>query len=291
MTTNPPLERILGWLATGIRFVEDVNSILSSVLISLALTIAVMDLVTGGALLQHLSALVYLWAGSVAVGVEATLVSAFDRAHQAWLEARRSHAALWLGLGILLAAVGFVGVTAFTLQQSLHIGETVALSMMGLSPLAFDLGRSALTVLLACVAGVTRPRKKPTTHQDRKRELQEAIDIEPLKQRLDSLRRKGKKGAPNGPTSPDGGTPVAQSPNQTNRREWLEVLTVGGANRESARVAASLTARERVYRLLAKNPNLSKTQLARLAHVSESTASKWRGQWRAEVEEAAQAAK
>ena len=104
MTTNPPLERILGWLATGIRFVEDVNSILSSVLISIALTIAVMDLVTGGALLQHLSALVYLWAGSVAVGVEATLVSAFDRAHQSLLEARRSHAALWLGLGILLAA-------------------------------------------------------------------------------------------------------------------------------------------------------------------------------------------
>ncbi len=52
-----------------------------------------------------------------------------------------------------------------------------------------------------------------------------------------------------------------------------------------ARKTPVLGARERVFRLLGKNPGLSKREIARLAKGSETTASKWRTAWREEVEE------
>jgi hypothetical protein len=285
-THNETLEKVLRGLATAIRFVEDLNGILSSVFISLALILAVMSLITGGALLQAVPWSLWIWAGALAVGVEATLVSAFDRTHQAWIEARKLAAAAWATLGIMLAIVSFCAVTAFTLSQSLHIDEATALRMMGLSPLAFDLGRSLITVLLACIAGLARPRKKPVTHQDRMRELQEAIAIEPLKQQLESLRTRGKarRTPPTPPQLPTGpGTP-AQMPTRGDAEsaQTPQVLRLAGPDEPGRRrvARAKMTLRDKVFRALDEaDGNLSKTDLAKRFRASPSRCSELKKEW------------
>lgn len=285
------LETVLRGLATGIRFVEDLNSILSSVFISLALILAVMSLITGGALLEALPWTLWIWAGALAVGVEATLVSAFDKAHQSWIERRRLVAFSWAVLGVLLAIVGFVAVAAFTVQQSLHITEAEALRMMGLSPLGFDIGRSLITVLLACIAGLARPRKQVVTHEDRKRELREAIEIEPLKRQLDVLRSGGKSKKPTTDRPPTGpGSPIAQRPASGGETaaDGVRLLPIADMEPKRRVARAKMTLRERVYRALDADPTLSKSALARRFRCSESVCSKYKGAWLAQTREVAQ---
>lgn len=281
-THNEALEKVLRGLATAIRFIEDLNGILSSVFISLALILAVMSLITGGALLQAVPWTLWLWAGALAVGVEATLVSAFDRTHQAWIELRKLAAVAWASLGVMLALVSFVAVASFTLSQSLHIDEAAALRMMGLSPLAFDLGRSLITVLLACIAGLARPRKKPITHQDRMRELQEQIALEPMRQQLESLRARGKsRRTP--PQLPTGlGTP-AQMPTRENIEpaQTPQVLRLAGLSESGRRrvARAKMTLRDRVWKALDTDASLSKNDLAKRYRCSPSRASELKREW------------
>ncbi len=285
------LESVLRGLATGIRFIEDLNGILSSVFISLALILAVMSLITGGALLQALPWTLWIWAGALAVGVEATLVSAFDRAHQSWIERRRLVACAWAVLGVMLAIVGFVAVAAFTIQQSLHITEAEALRMMGLSPLGFDIGRSLITVLLACIAGLARPRKQVVTHEDRKRELREAIEIEPLKRQLESLRAGGKAKRPTNDRPPTGpGTPTIKSATGTEQATTDGVRLLPSVNAGTVRRAAraKLTLRDKVWRALDADGTLSKSSLARRFRCSESVASKYKSEWLAQTRNVAQ---
>jgi len=284
------LESVLRGLATGIRFIEDLNGILSSVFISLALILAVMSLITGGALLEALPWTLWIWAGALAVGVEATLVSAFDRAHQSWIERRRLVASAWAFLGVMLAIVGFVAVAAFTVQQSLHITEAEALRMMGLSPLGFDIGRSLITVLLACIAGLARPRKQVVTHEDRKRELREAIEIEPLRRQLESMKAGGKTKKPTPPTFPTGGGSPTVKPAIDGEKTTPEsVRLLSPVNAESVRRVARgrMTLRDKIWRALDGDSTLSKSALARRFRCSESVASKYKSEWAAQTRDIA----
>ena len=277
------LETVLRGLATGIRFIEDLNGILSSVFISLALILAVISLITGGALLQAVPWTLWIWAGALAVGVEATLVSAFDKAHQAWMEQHGLIASAWAGLGVMLAIVGFVAVAAFTVQQSLHINEAEALRMMGLSPLGFDLGRSFITVLLACIAGLARPRKQVVTHEDRKRELREAIEIEPLRRQLESLRTGGKTKKPTFPTGGD--TPMGKPATNGEMTTPDGVRLLSSVNADSVRRVARgrMTLRDKIWRALDGDATLSKSALAKRFRCSESVASKYKSEWTAQM--------
>ena len=71
---------MLAGIAGIIRWVEELANLLSGPLLTLGLGITLIDLLTDGSLLARLPLLVYAWAISQAVGVDAQLVATWDRA-------------------------------------------------------------------------------------------------------------------------------------------------------------------------------------------------------------------
>src|SRR5260370_39808462 len=65
---------LLGGIAGFLHWLEELLIIVSGPLLTLGLGIALVDLLTGGALLATQPGLLYMWATSQAVGVDAQLV-------------------------------------------------------------------------------------------------------------------------------------------------------------------------------------------------------------------------
>src|SRR5215831_2323798 len=108
----------LAGIAGCLRWLEELANIVAGPLLTAGLAVALIDLLTDGRLLASQPELLYGWAISQAVGVDAQLVASWDRARQA-LRARRywSLAGL-LVLGGALAAVGYLAAVIFAMQES-----------------------------------------------------------------------------------------------------------------------------------------------------------------------------
>ena len=168
--TTPERELpLLGGIASLIRFVEELVSLLSGPLLTVGLGISLVDLLTDGALLSSLPILLYAWAISQAVGVDAQLVSAFDRARIALRDRRPWTLIGLLILGGTLAYVAWVSAQVFATQQADGVSTSQALAMLGMSHTAWLVQRSILSVVLVCLSGWTRyhaPAKRSSRLED-----------------------------------------------------------------------------------------------------------------------------
>src|SRR5260370_1127215 len=169
---------------------------------------------------------------------------------------------------------------------------------MGDSAVLYQYQGAFLAVALVALCALNRYHPPQVSLADERAELHRELELTPLKQRPTEMKAVGavnltrsvaataagkakvKHATP--PRYPTGGGSPATAPNsdgpQTNYSK-PELLRL----QPGARKTAVLSARERVFRLLGKNPGLSKREIARLAKVSETTASKWRTAWREEA--------
>src|SRR5690348_11385618 len=147
---------ILGGIAGLIRFTESLVMLISGPLLTVGLGISLVALLTDGALLATQPELLYAWAVSQAVGVDAQLVAAWDKARSALRERK------WLpliGLLILGLALGYVAWTSaqvFALQQSEGISVAQALQSLGMDKSLWLIQRSLLSVILVALSGWNR---------------------------------------------------------------------------------------------------------------------------------------
>ncbi len=289
---------LLGAIAALLRWTEELGFLLSGPGLTLAAGIAVTDLLTHGAILAGDGWMLLTWGVLTAIGCESQLVGTFDKLRQSVIHRRWWAMLGWLVLGLTLAYVTFVSVEVFAYQQSQGLNEAQALAQLGISATAWLWQRLLLSGGLVCLAGFNRFRPEVRSLQDERAELHRELELTPLRQRLTEMKAVGavaltrtvaataagkakvKHATP--PRYPTGGGSPAAVPN----RDGLptsdavpELLRLQPGTRK----VPALSARERVFRLLAKNPNLSKREIARLAKVSETTASKWRTSWREEV--------
>jgi len=183
---QPPRLWGLGAIATCLRWIEELVNTLSGPLLVLGLGIALVDLLTDGALTASTPALLYVWAISQAAGVDAQLVGSFARARHAL---RRGHHWSLVGLlllGAVLAYVGWIAAQVFATAQAEHITTTQALAQLGFDRTAWIVQRSALSVFLVCLSGWTRyiaPAKAEASLEDERAKLERELVLEPLRQR------------------------------------------------------------------------------------------------------------
>jgi len=165
--------------------------------------------------------------------------------------------------------------------------------------------RAFLAVALVALSALNRYHPPQVSLADERAELHRELELTPLRQRLTEMKATGavnvaravgnaavgthpvKRSTPTPPRFPTGGGSPSASPGSDGKPmnySTPELLRL----RPDARKVPALSARERVFRLLAKNPGLSKREIARLAKVSETTASKWRTAWREEAGEDAE---
>jgi hypothetical protein len=98
----------LAGIAGVLRWLEELANILSGPLLTAGLAIALIDLLTDGRLLDSEPSLLYGWAVSQAIGVDAQLVGAWDKARQAVRARRYWSLAGLLVLGLALAYVAWI---------------------------------------------------------------------------------------------------------------------------------------------------------------------------------------
>lgn len=302
---QPPRLVGLGIVAIALRWLEELLSLVNGPLLMIGAGIAVVDLLTDGALTIAAPALLFAWAVSQALGIETQLLGCFARAREALRLGRGWSVAGWVGLGALLAFFAWQAGYVYAVMQAEHISEAQALSQLGI-PAAQWLGeRVALGVGLVALSGWTRyhpPAKASPSLADERAELERALELAPLRQRARAqsvlgavnLTRqalaaaRGREMPERLPTDPDSPTVAAHASMRSHpaqeppRREATLQLIEPSEWRESKPRRRTASAETRVRRVLATEPDISTRQLAKRAHVSDSTASKHRALWRQE---------
>lgn len=285
---------MLAGIAGIIRWVEELANLLSGPLLTLGLGIALIDLLTDGSLLTHLPLLLYAWAISQAVGVDAQLVATWDRARIALRERRYWSLVGLFILGAVLAYVAWVAAQVFALQESEGVTTAQALSRLGMDSAAWLVQRTALSVFLVALAGWTRyhpPALDIAADAEHERARLEAdLMLEPLRAQKRAMQARGlrsvgaafigKETPPKPPTG--GGTPSQKQPAETGVITSAPnvVHMTAPRSRPQRRQASTKVARNRVS-VEAKarqsyRPGMSASELARVAHIGKSAASKWR---------------
>jgi hypothetical protein len=322
---------MLAGIAGFIRWVEELANLVSGPLLTLGLGIALVDLLTDGSLLARMPALLYTWAITQAIGVDAQLVAMWDKAHIALRERRYWSLFGLVVLGVVLAYVAWIAAQVFALQESEGLSEKAALSRLGMDSALWLIQRTALSVFLVCLAGWTRyhaPAPDVETDAEAERARLEAdLLLEPLRAQKRIMQARGvrdvlaatmgrstdlnttvqgtgpasrddahampanrsdtmistpqhtKKAPSRPPTGP--GSPVSASKRRT----------TGATRSGSPRVVPlrGIVAEQRVRAVVVERPGISVRALARLAGVSESTASKWLTVIKSELAQAEQA--
>lgn len=304
MQTRHELPMLAG-IAGVFRWCEELANLMSGPLLTVGLGIALVDLLTEGKLLASVPALLFTWAISQAVGVDAQLVAMWDKAHIALREKRYGALVGLVILGAVLAYVAWIAAEVFALQESEGLTTHAALVRLGMDSASWLVQRTALSVFLVCLAGWMRyhpPAPDVAADADAERtRLEASLALEPLRAQLRAQQVRGLRGValsalgrestdtstiveavsalPERVTVPSrpptgGGTPVSASKRNTAGRKGTAGASgaSGGAKVVPLR---SLPAEERIRRAVAQYPTISVRTLAKRANVSQASASKW----------------
>jgi hypothetical protein len=148
----------LAALAGFFRWVEELLTILNGPLLMFGGGIALVDLLTDGALTTSDHTLLFAWAISQAVGVDTQVLGTFARLRESYEQRKLGAVAGWLVLGIVLCLFAGQAGYVFAIQQSEHVSEHTALRMLQIDPLWWYGERAALAVGLIALSGLTRYR-------------------------------------------------------------------------------------------------------------------------------------
>lgn len=184
---------MLGGIAAALRWLEELANIIAGPLLTAGLAIALIDLLTDGRLLASQPELLYAWAISQAIGVDAQLVASWDRARQALRTRRYWSLVGLLVLGVALAAVGYLAAVIFAMQQSAGISTAAALARLGMNGSTWLVSRAALSVVLVCLSGWTRyhPPSAEIAAEEERAKLERELALEPLRAQLRARRALG----------------------------------------------------------------------------------------------------
>lgn len=178
---------MLAGIGAFIRWCEELAALLSGPILTAGLGIALVDLLTDGKLLASAPVLLFAWAASQAVGLDAQLVGSAAKLGAAI----RRHAALAIvGYALLVLALGFVAFQAsnvFATQEAEGITTAAALARLGMDSASWIVERSALAVVLVVLSGLLRyvaPAKVAVSLADERARLERELTLEPLRQRL-----------------------------------------------------------------------------------------------------------
>jgi hypothetical protein len=172
---------LLGGIAAMLRWLEELAVILSGPLLTFGLCIALIDLLTDGALTLAVPALVYGWAISQAVGVDGQLIGAsFNIKHMA----RQRRWLAMVGYVLLVCALAYVAIIAalaFAYHQSQGTAVPETLRVLGIDAANWTLQRSILSVVLVILSGLLRYTAPKADAQDEATRLHDEITLAPLR--------------------------------------------------------------------------------------------------------------
>ena len=146
----------LAAIAGLFRWLEEFLAIVSGPLLTAGLLIALVDLLTDGKLLATQPELLYTWAIAMGAGLDAQLVGTSAKLGRAARQGKGWRVLGNAALVLLLAYVAFVAAQVFATQQADGISTSQALYRLGMDSTTWLIQRSALSVFLVILSGITR---------------------------------------------------------------------------------------------------------------------------------------
>lgn len=292
---------LLGGISALFRWLESLVSIASGPILTIGLAVALVDLLTDGALLASEPWLLYVWAVSQALGVDSQLVASFDRARIAVRERRYWAFIGSIALGLVLCYVAWIAAQTFSIQQANHLTTTQALASIGLDHTSWLVQRSALSVVLVALSGWFRyhpPVKVRLTLEEELASIDRETKVEAARQALREQRAVGATRLgrsvlsavqgrnkedqstpdplPTGPGSPAAASAENSSQESSSEAGSEKVVALPVASKRLKRTALSPAARgtareerlvKRTAELLEREPDISARRLAKVLGV------------------------
>src|SRR5215470_13243997 len=188
---------LLGWIAGLLRWLEELIVLVSGPLLMAGLGIGLVALLSDGALLLTAPWLLYAWAISQTVGVDGQLVGSWYRVSVAIARRRWGAALAFAALGALLAYVAYIAALVFATQQTFGLTTAESLVRLGMNSTSWLWQRSGVSVLLVCLSGYLRyraPRKQTLSLEERKRAIEEQMELDALKAKQRAQQAQGAVG-------------------------------------------------------------------------------------------------
>lgn len=174
---------MLAGIAGFLRWCEELLNILNGPILLFGAGVALVDLLTDGALTVTIPALLFAWAISQALGIDTQLLGAFVRASRA----RGWSLVGWLALGGILGFAAWQAGDVFAIQQAQHISESAALAQLHMDPALWLGWRAFLAVGLVALSGWTRYRKPARVAislDEERAALERELMLTPMRQQL-----------------------------------------------------------------------------------------------------------
>ncbi len=158
----------LNGLSYLIGYLEQLLAILSEQLLIGCAALAVVDFITGGRLLQ-LPAIMYVWAGSLAIAVSACFIVTWRRAIRAFTLNYYGAAIGLCVMGIALGMVDWAAIDVQSLQQTMGVSFTSALAALNLNIILITHLRSAVAIAMAVVVAISNHTAVTTAQRPARR--------------------------------------------------------------------------------------------------------------------------
>lgn len=232
---------LLGGIALALRWVEELIVLVSGPILTAGLDIGLIALLSDGALLVSAPWLLYAWAISQTVGVDGQLVGAWYRVSVALARRRWGAVAGFALLGLLLAYVAYVAALVFATQQAYHITTAQALARLGMDATSWLWQRAGVSVLLVCLSGYLRyraPRHDARTLDEKKRAIQEQMELDALKQQQRTQQARGAVNLLRGVANAARGQDAPQPVSFIARRSWNRDITALIGKRQKSALAS-----------------------------------------------------
>lgn len=174
---------MLAGIAGFIHWWEEFLNLVNGPVLLAGMFIALIDLLTDGKLTATKPVLLYVWAGSQALGIDGQLMGSWERVSRS----RGWRLVGWLIVGVVLGFAAWQAGYVFAVQQSEGISEAAALAQLHMPTSAWLGWRMFLAVGLVALAGLTRyrrPAKIKPALADERADLERQLELEPLRQRL-----------------------------------------------------------------------------------------------------------
>ena len=251
----------LNGLSYYIGYLEQLLAVLSEPLLIGCASLAVIDFITGGGLLS-LPAIMYIWAGSLAIAVSACFIVTWRRAIKAFT-LNYYGTAFWLALlGSALGLVDWSAVDVQSLQQTLGVSFISALSALNVNIVVITHIRSAVAIAMAIVVAISNHTAVTTAQAPKRRiaKLDQWLNkIAPVVNDQQEQATTQPKQEPSIIVEEEQPAPMQIEEKSSSILHWADIAPV-----------------DRVRNALKMKPKCSDRELGRLAHMAPLTAKKYR---------------
>jgi hypothetical protein len=181
----------IAFLSACWRWFEELIVVLSAPMLLFGAGITVVDLLTDGSATLAVPWLLFAWAVSQAMGIEANVSGAVHKAKLAYERGAWFPMILYILLVCALGAVVIIAGYAYSYHQAQGIPIQDSLRDLGIDPAMWTMSRSILAFALIAISAAMRFTGKKPDAASKAQKLREEIELLPLQQQKRELQLHG----------------------------------------------------------------------------------------------------